>query len=319
MSFSKKLFALDRALFFIIAAIAIVTMIFSCKTEQKKDYAFAKAETPSQSTTITKNKQRAISKEWKDYWYAGKAEITSYKLQQARYGELREGTAALIFVTEDFLPKVQVKADRQNVSNIAILKLNTTKNFTTGIYPYSLMTSTFYPVQEEAHALKVTHSMQEWCGQMYVQINNRENFEVRSHSYFEGFADQEFTVPKAILENELWSQLRVNPKELPIGDFEAIPDVGYLKMKHKEIKAYKVKATRTASNYTLEYPTLDRSLTIDFSETFPHHILSWSESYIDGRSGQQMTTSATKIKTLKSAYWGKNSNEDSVLRKELGL
>lgn len=319
MSIPKKLFSLDRALFFIIASIALLAMVFGCKTENKKEYAFAKTQTTTTPTPPITNKQRTISKEWKDYWYAGKAEITSYKLQQARYGELREGTAALIFVTEDFLPKVQVKADRQNPSNVPVLKLNATKNFTTGIYPYSLMTSTFYPVQEDMHALKVSHSMQEWCGQMYVQINNRETYEVRSHSYFEGFADQEFTIPKAILENELWALVRLDPEELPTGEFKAIPDVGYLKMKHKDIKAYNVTATRTAGSYTLKYPELDRSLTIEFSETFPHHILGWSESYVDGRSGQQMTTSATKIKTLQSAYWGKNSNADSVLRKELGL
>ena len=35
--------------------------------------------------------------EFNAYWYAGKAEITSYSLQQARYGELRDGHAVLIF------------------------------------------------------------------------------------------------------------------------------------------------------------------------------------------------------------------------------
>ena len=40
--------------------------------------------------------------EFADYWYRGQAEITSYDLEQARYGELRSGTAVLVFVTEDF-------------------------------------------------------------------------------------------------------------------------------------------------------------------------------------------------------------------------
>ena len=36
------------------------------------------------------------------YWYAGEAELNSYTLSQARYGENHEGEAVLIFVTEDF-------------------------------------------------------------------------------------------------------------------------------------------------------------------------------------------------------------------------
>ena len=30
--------------------------------------------------------------------------ISSYKLEQARYGEIRNGKAVLVYVTEDFLP-----------------------------------------------------------------------------------------------------------------------------------------------------------------------------------------------------------------------
>lgn len=61
------------------------------------------------------------------YWYDGNAEITSYKLSQVRYGEIHEGRAVTIFVTEDFLPEKQVKADYQNEKNIPVLKLNSTK------------------------------------------------------------------------------------------------------------------------------------------------------------------------------------------------
>ncbi len=49
-----------------------------------------------------------------DYWYQGKAELTSYDLEQVRYGEKREGEAVLIFVTEDFSKSKQVKLDNPN-------------------------------------------------------------------------------------------------------------------------------------------------------------------------------------------------------------
>lgn len=41
-------------------------------------------------------------------WFSGEAELNRYRLSQARYGELHEGEAVLIFVTEEFLPQEQV-------------------------------------------------------------------------------------------------------------------------------------------------------------------------------------------------------------------
>jgi len=132
---------------------------------------------------------RTVSKEFKAYWFDGKAEVTSYQLMQERYGEIRQGTAVNIFVTEDFLPNEQVKANNFSEENISVMKLNQMKNFNTGIYPYSIMTSTFSPIAVKSHPLKITNSVQEWCGQMYMQLNNSKEFEIESHSYFEGVAD----------------------------------------------------------------------------------------------------------------------------------
>ncbi|WP_025741713.1 hypothetical protein [Aquimarina pacifica] len=262
---------------------------------------------------------------FKDYWYEGKAEISSYYLEQARYGEIRKGTAVLIYVTEDFLPKKQVKADNQNTRNIPVLKLNATKNFNTGIYPYAIMQSTFYPVADNQHALKVSSSMQEWCGHVYSQLNNREHFEIVSHSYFENEADTKFTLDKAFLENEIWTKIRISPEELPLGTIEIIPSFEFCRLKHKEIKAYKAKASLqkndSTTTYILEYPELKRSISITFTTSFPYEIEEWSETFTSGfgNSAKEMTTTATKTKQIKSPYWRKNSNQDEVLRKELGL
>lgn len=328
MPFSKKSLPLYRTLRFGIVAITILVMTAGCKDGTERDAAtsntsktaFAKAETTLNATTqTTTEKQRSISQQWKDYWYAGEAEITSYTLEQARYGEIREGTAALIFVTEDFLPTKQVKADGQSDTNIPVLKLNATKKFNTGIYPYSVMNSTFYPVYSKGHAIKITQSMQEWCGHSFIQLNNRASFEVQSRSYFESEADKAFDIPKVALENELWTLLRIDPSALPTGNFDAVPDFSFSMMKHAELKIYLAKGTLTSSSYTLVYPELERTIKINFSATFPHTIESWEETYPDGRGGQKLTTRATKIKTIKSAYWSKNSNADASLRKNLGL
>ncbi|WP_074406700.1 MULTISPECIES: septum formation inhibitor Maf [Aquimarina] len=268
---------------------------------------------------------KTLSEDFKKYWYAGEAEISSYQLEQARYGEIRKGTAVLIYVTEDFLPKKQVKADRQNTNNIPVLKLNATKKFNTGIYPYSVMQSTFYPVADNRHAIKVSNSMQEWCGHVYAQLNNRKQFEITSHSYFENESDQDFKLDKAILENELWTKIRINPDALPQGDLQIIPSFEYSRLRHKEIKAYSAKASiqkdTDTNTYTIEYPELDRSISITFNASFPYEIEHWTETYKSGfgPNAKKLTTKATKIKSIKSAYWGKNSNKDEVLRDELGL
>src|SRR5690606_23926934 len=103
---------------------------------------------------VSTAKKKVLSQEFKDYWFGGKAEITSYELEQARYGEMRQGKSVLIFVTEPFLAKEQVKADEHHVDNVTVLKLNSTKNFITGIYPYSIMSSCFYPIWDNQHAIK---------------------------------------------------------------------------------------------------------------------------------------------------------------------
>ncbi|SFC19695.1 hypothetical protein SAMN04487891_10770 [Flagellimonas taeanensis] len=269
--------------------------------------------------------KKPLSDEFKQYWYAGNAEITSYVLEQARYGELRDGHAVLIYVTEPFLPGKQVKADGKSPDNISVLKLNLTKKFLTGIYPYSIMGSTFYPVHDNQHAIKTSLSVQEWCGHVYSQINNRNNFEFTSHSYFENEADQKMEMEKNILENEIWTKIRINPESLPLGQLKIIPSLEFLRLYHKEPKAYAAEASMSTKDgittYSLAYPELERTLRINFADAFPHSIESWTEETRDGfgTNAKQLITSAKKIRTLKTAYWGQHGNNDLFLRDSLGL
>ena len=175
------------------------------------------------------------------------------------------------------------------------------------------MQSTFYPVANNQHALKVSASIQEWCGQVYTQINNREQFEITSHSYFEGEADQNFNLEKTVLENEIWTQLRIDPNSLPTGDFKIIPSLEYIRLKHKPLKAYNAFAEISEGKYTLSIKELNKTLIINFENNFPFTITSWEET-IDG-----LTTKATKLKTINTAYWDQNSNKDLPLRKTLQL
>ena len=83
---------------------------------------------------------KPLPPEFGSYWFQGKAELTSYDLEQARYGELHKGEAVLIFVTEDFSRRKQVKLDDPAKAPAddkqPVLKLNFEKKFLSGIYPY---------------------------------------------------------------------------------------------------------------------------------------------------------------------------------------
>lgn len=300
-----------------------LVLIFGCNDTK---IGYLAANLPANIITPTINKvERSHNQEFKEYWYAGDAEITSYNLKQARYGELRDGNAVIIFVTEDFLPEKQVKADNYSQENIPVLKCNVTKKFNTGVYPYSVMTSSFSPVLTEGHTLKVSNSVQEWCGHVYAQLNNRKKFEIVSHSYFGSEADRTLSLPKTWLEDELWSFIRINPEELPTGNVELIPSFEFLRLRHKEVKAYpaiiSLKQGDSLSIYRIEYPELERDLTFYFNSSFPFEIEKWEETFVSGFGPEALalTTTATKIKRIKTAYWSQHSNKDLVLRDTLGL
>ncbi len=262
----------------------------------------------------------ANKKQFSEYWYAGEAEISSYELVQDRYGELHKGNAVLVFVTEPFSKSANAKADRPTDKDVPVLKLNYTKKFNTGVYPYSMMTSTFLPVENGSHSLKVSSSSQEWCGHTFMELQNKSKFIVNIDSYFEGETAENVKMDKHLLEDDVMSLIRINPDDLPTGKLQMIPSFFYLRTRHKPMQAYDVEVElKTASNnqssYVLNYPRLGREVTIDFETEFPHRILSWTEA--DSSSG--LTSTATLIKTIKSDYWNRHFNKDLPLREELGL
>ncbi len=283
-----------------------------------------------------------IKQKFNDYWYSSKAEISSYDLSQARYGKNYKGHSVLVFVTESFLPLKQVKADSNNKNNIPILKLNEVKKFNTGIYPYSLMTSVFSPITKIEktkinHPLKISFSMQEWCGNTYMQLNNKEVFNIKSYSYFEKSGDKNIELEKNILENEIWTLIRLDPANLPLGNINIIPSFEYLTQTKKEIKAYKANAfliyidsldgKSNLRSYKITYPELKRSITINFSDNFPYIINSWEEAIYSSINEEGITeqknitqkTNAKIIKTIKTDYWNKNRPVDDKMRTYLGI
>ena len=269
----------------------------------------------------TENTIRSLDKGFGSYWYSGQAEITAYTLEQSQYGAPRKGDAVLIYVTEDFNPNTQVKAERRTKETISVLKLNATKRFYTGIYPYNIMQSTFSPINTQEHALKTSVSIQEWCGHVYAQINNREELEYSSHSYFENEADQHIRLPKVFMENDLWNLIRINPLELPRGTFKAIPSLESIRLMHLDEQVFEVSASLNKEKgfyqYILKYPEIDRSLMIRFNQTFPFKIVGWEEIII--RQNKTFITKAHSPRHLNIDYWNKNKNTDTKHRDLLHL
>jgi hypothetical protein len=261
------------------------------------------------------------------YWYQGKAELTRYKLDQARYGEMHSGEAVLIFVTEPFLLEKQVKLERGDPSKgIPVLKLNFVRKFFTGIYPYSLLTSTFTPVDfTRTRTLKVSSGSQEWCGQTFTQLNFRNGrYAGLLRSYFEDEGDRAFDFAPAWLEDELWTRIRLAPQTLPVGDVTVVPGLQYARLWHKEVRPEKATASLRGDGkenvYTLDYSAIPRKLAIRFDKAFPYKIRSWEETQPGGFDGSPpLTTKAVATGSLLLDYWRRHGNADAHYRRELGL
>ena len=288
--------------------------------------------------TITSCHERASSQSetqhsyesdpFRNYWYAGKAEVNSYTLSQARYGELHDGNAVLIFVSEDLSRDKQVKLDNPDVSykeKVNVLKLNFVKKFVTGIYPYSMMLSTFTPINRSQfpNTVKASMSSQEWCGHVYTQLNLRRNtFDVIGYSYFEKEGDERFALERNVLEDEIWNIIRIEPTALPIGKFKIIPGLFFTRLSHRELKVQNAASTKEESGdvvtYSIDIENGERILSILYQKNFPHKILGWTEKYKD-LDGQVRITEAKLNKTLVTQYWKENKNEYRILRDSLGL
>ena len=281
-------------------------------------------ETPAQTQTTAGD-------DFNSYWYRGEAEISSYKLTQARYGQLHEGKAVFVYVTEDFSDKDHHKINDPIAKKdelVPILKLNMTKDFNTGIYPYKLMKSVFSPVDaaKRPHAMRITGSMQEWCGHAFTQIDETETgWEGEIFSYFESEGDHGFTAGKCWSEDELWVLLRLDPRQLPTGQIDILPSVFYNRLSHRPFAMEKATATHTTEGengvFTLKYQDFNRELVITYTNSFPYQIQRWTDTYTSGwgPGAKVLTTIGELDKTIMLDYWNRNSPADKKYRKQLNL
>jgi len=264
---------------------------------------------------------------FEEYWLKGNGEVNSYALKQIRYGEIHEGEVILTFLAEDFSRSKQVRLDypeKAGSDAVKVLKVNQIRKFTTGIYDYSILQSVFTPIdlKKYPNSMKITTSIQDWSGHIYSQLNLRPyQFILQLRSYFESEGDQEFQLEKALLEDEIWNLIRVDPKALPEGSIQIIPSIITSHLRHyalglEEARA-KLNIGKKTSTYEVNFLDSDRKLKISFQTEFPHVIEGWEEQYKE--AGKRLTTTATLKKSMQIEYWHRHFNSDRKLREELQL
>ena len=256
----------------------------------------------------------------RDYWSSG-AEISRFELSQARYGSAHPGHAELIFAREPFLSERQVKRDFGDLPAMPVLKLNALRTFNTGLYSYRTMQSTFSPFEEKGmpRALKSNLSVQDWCGQVFEQLNRREGkWQHRLLSYFQEPGDVASSFEEALLEDELFLLVRLAPHRLPLGEVRVVPSLLSGRLGHRLPAPAAGQATLERSGklarYVLSYPDLGRRLEISFEAVFPYYIQAWVEEDKLGRTEARRTHGMGQVE-----YWRLHDPEHAGLRERLGL
>lgn len=288
----------------------------------------------SKETKVPEGYKFSISDKESNYWFDGNGEISSYTLSQARYGEIHEGEAVLIFVTEPFSKSKQVKLDDYGNYDDKedVLKLNSIRKFNTGLYPYSTMTSAFTGFKD-IETRKVTTSIQEWCGHVFMQFNRiREHLDFVGQSYFESEGDQYLRLEGVHMEDALLNRIRLAPEKLPTGTFDIIPSTLFLRLNHHPTQVVKTVAElktvtdqrfspKPIQKYTLNYQMPEpREVSYYFEGKFPYSILGWEDEYKDiawNSERKVLKTTAIRKKVIKTDYWNKNKVSHSRLQELL--
>jgi hypothetical protein len=272
-------------------------------------------------------------------WGDGMAEVNTYQLLMPRYGEPREGESILIFVSETFSERQRVKADpgrNPKTDEFPVMKLNWQKNFQTGIYDYSEMTSSFLGLGPMAGRpagmmAKATFSRQEWCGQMFAQaLFDSSKVRVSGTSYFDGDADltQTLAMPaEAISEDGLafWARSMAPPFLKPgeSKDVSFLTSLRSARDAHQPMAWSRINLTRNSTLQKLESPAGEfevetfsaqlgngKGYVFFVEKEAPYRIIRWQ--FTSGEAAELVASERVK-------YWELNRPGGEEALRSLGL
>jgi len=257
-------------------------------------------------------------------WGDGKAELSGYRATVMRYGAPREAEIVLVYVTEPLDRATLIKDDEAGARGVPVLKLNFSEKFQTGIYPYSLMTSVFAPVDgylpTRFAPVKVTLSVQEWCGHVFHGVWAGEHaYESQIISYFASEGEHTETIEAgvgALYEDALFIQLReLDGAFANGGDWSGpiVPRLWNARRAHTPLRPVAARITRThrdggIDRFTLTYASVER--TFDVEQTAAKRVVAWTAN--DGEHGEI-------LRTARLPYWGLNDPGNESYREQLGL
>jgi len=275
---------------------------------------------------------------WED-WGDGYAEVSTYQLVIPRYGEAREGESILIFVSETMSERQRVKADpgrNPKADEFPVMKLNWLKNFQTGIYDYSEMTSSFLGLGPKAGRpagmlAKTSFSRQEWCGHMFAQaLYDASKVRISGSSYFDGDSDLGQTVPyqaEGLSEDALpfWVRGMAGPVLQP-GESKSVPFLTSLRSSrdaHQPMAWSRINLTRSLTVQKLEsgagefeVETFSAQLANNKGFVYfvekdaPHRIIRWQ--FTSGEAAELVASDRVK-------YWELNMPGGVEALRSLGL
>lgn len=260
-------------------------------------------------------------------WFSGDAELNGYEATVPRYGEPRDAELVLIYVTEPMNRQTWIKDDdARGDDRVGVLKLNISLKFTTGVYPYSVLTSVFSPYgdwgRERLSPVKLTLTAQEWCGHVFHGVWPGEDQAISQlFSYFaqEGETRSHLQTPAGTLyEDALLIQLRELDGPFAEGrDWRGsvVPSLWRTRRQHRPLAAQPATITRARADldgapvnrFTLRYGDIERVLDVEASGA--RRLLGWR------------TNDGERVRLARSArmpYWQLNHNADLGRRAEFG-
>jgi len=283
---------------------------------------------------------------FESHWQDGKAELDGYRYTITRYGQLRHGTAVMVFVTEPFSEAKRVKVDDPAANprdTFEALKLNLIRDFQTGIYDYNTMTSVFVRSRDYSPA-KVSFSSAEWCGHVYEEmLFGPRDIADRYTSYFEDESAQRRLqrMKEGIAEEELFIRLRglrgewLRPGERRTVPF--LPAAFYRRLTHRPLQWTTASIERSGRDEVVTVPAgrFDASIytvsTGDAREglfhierAYPHRVLRWEWKAVGKPAGRGWSPSegldaGVLTGSARLPYWRLHEVGDEKYLKLLGL
>ncbi|QKZ11545.1 hypothetical protein [Spirosoma sp. KUDC1026] len=249
------------------------------------------------------------------YWPLHKTELSYYRLNQAQDGAIHKGQATLAFTSDT--------TSLEKSGSFPAFLTNLSRTFRVGRNDYSLLTSVSTPINNPSfpRSLQVVSTEQSWTGQRVIQLIRQDGgYQISTDST--GAINKGYTVDDAVLEDEIWSQIRVDPAKLPVGKVTLLSGSLTAQLRRRRLMPMLAQTSLTdyegvlypgeyLQAYTIRYPTNDRTLTIVFERLFPHRIMGWEEIYQS--RDNLLTTRAVLQKTVQTDFQQSDPSVDSTL------